>query len=85
VWAIASKPYNGAHFATMPPELAQRCILAGSRSGDEVLDPFLGSGTTGMVAEQLGRRWFGVELQPSYETLIRERTAQRGLFGQGAM
>lgn len=85
VWTITSKPYAGAHFATMPPELAQRCILAGSRSGDEVLDPFLGSGTTGMVAEQLGRRCFGVELQPSYETLIRERTAQRGLFGQGAM
>jgi DNA modification methylase len=82
VWTIASKPYDGAHFATMPPELAQRCILAGSRSGDEVLDPFLGSGTTGMVAEQLGRRWFGIELQPSYEPLIRERTAQRGLFGQ---
>lgn len=83
VWTITSKPYAGAHFATMPPELAQRCILAGSRTGDDVLDPFLGSGITGMVAEQLGRRWFGVELQPSYEPLIRERTAQRGLFGQG--
>lgn len=80
VWTIASKPYNGAHFATMPPELAQRCILAGSRIGDEVLDPFLGSGTTGMVAEQLWRKWFGIELQPSYEPLIRGRTAQRGLF-----
>lgn len=81
VWTIASKPYDGAHFATMPPALAQRCILVGSRMGDEVLDPFLGSGTTGMVAEANGRRWFGVELQPDYEPLIRERTAQRGLFG----
>lgn len=82
VWTIASKPYDGAHFATMPPELAQRCILAGSRMGDEVLDPFLGSGTTGEVAEANGRRWFGVELQPDYAPLIDERTAQRGLFGK---
>lgn len=80
VWTIASKPYTGAHFATMPPELAQRCILAGSRMGDEVLDPFLGSGTTGEVAEANGRRWFGVEIQPDYAPLIDERTAQRGLF-----
>jgi DNA modification methylase len=83
VWTIASKPYAGAHFATMPPELAQRCILAGSRMGDEVLDPFLGSGTTGAVAEANGRRWFGVELQPDYAPLIDERTAQRGLFVAG--
>lgn len=84
VWTIASKPYDGAHFATMPPELAQRCILAGSRMGDEVLDPFLGSGTTGAVAEANGRRWFGVEIQPDYARLIDERTAQRGLFGGAA-
>lgn len=84
VWTIASRPYDGAHFATMPPELAQRCILAGSRLGDEVLDPFLGSGTTGEVAEANGRRWFGVELQPNYAPLIEARTAQRGLFGGAA-
>ena len=55
-------------------------MLAGSRIGDEVLDPFLGSGTTGMVAERNGRRWFGVELQPDYEPIIRQRTAQAGLL-----
>ena len=84
VWTIASQPYDGAHFATMPPALAERCVLAGSAIGDEVLDPFLGSGTTGQVAEALGRRWFGVELQPDYEPLIKARTAQVGLFGRTA-
>jgi DNA modification methylase len=84
VWTIATQPYSGAHFATMPPDLAERCILAGSRIGDAVLDPFLGSGTVGMVAERNGRRWFGCELNPDYEPLIRERTAQRGLFGGAA-
>jgi DNA modification methylase len=80
VWTITSKPFSGAHFATMPPDLAERCVLAGSRIGDEVLDPFLGSGTTGMVAERNGRRWFGIELQPNYEPIIRQRTAQAGLL-----
>lgn len=80
VWTIATQPFDGAHFATMPPALAERCVLAGSQIGDEVLDPFLGSGTTGMVAERNGRRWFGVELQPDYEPIIRQRTAQRGLL-----
>lgn len=84
VWTIASQPFDGAHFATMPPALAERCVLAGSQIGDEVLDPFLGSGTTGMVAERNGRRWFGVELQPDYEPIIRQRTAQIGLLTAGA-
>lgn len=84
VWTIASQPFAGAHFATMPPALAERCILAGSAIGDEVLDPFLGSGTTGMVAERNGRRWFGVELQPDYEPIIRQRTAQAGLLAIAA-
>ena len=80
VWTITSKPFDGAHFATMPPDLAERCVLAGSQIGDEVIDPFLGSGTTGMVAERNGRRWFGVELQPDYEPIIRARTSQLGLL-----
>lgn len=84
VWTITSKPFDGAHFATMPPDLAERCVLAGSQIGDEVIDPFLGSGTTGMVAERNGRRWFGVELQPDYEPIIRQRTAQIGLLTAGA-
>lgn len=80
VWTIATQPYSGAHFATMPPQLAQRCILAGSRIGDTVLDPFLGSGTVGMVAQSLGRHWIGCELNPKYESLINLRTAQKGLL-----
>jgi DNA modification methylase len=80
VWTIASQPYDGAHFAVMPPALAQKCILAGSRIGDTVLDPFMGSGTVGMVAESLGRHWLGCELSPDYERLIEKRTAQRGLL-----
>ncbi len=82
VWNIATQPYDGAHFATMPPKLAERCILAGSKLGDAVLDPFFGSGTVGQVAEQLGRRWLGIELNHAYEDLASARTAQSGLrFG----
>lgn len=55
------------------------CILAGSRPGDVLLDPFFGSGTTGQVAQALGRQWVGCELNPAYEPLQRERTAQTGL------
>src|SRR5690606_24854580 len=53
VWTISTKPYQGAHFAVFPPEIPERCIRAGSREGDTVLDPFAGSGTTGEVAELL--------------------------------
>jgi DNA modification methylase len=80
VWTIASEPYRGPHFATMPTELVRRCILAGSREGGSVLDVFLGSGTVGLVAEALGRRWLGVEIERAYEPLIRERTRQAGMY-----
>jgi DNA modification methylase len=79
VWTVPSHGYNGAHFATMPPRLAERCILAGSSVGSAVLDPFIGSGTTGMVAETLGRRWLGCELNKEYASMIAERTVQMGL------
>ena len=79
VWSVPSQGYDGAHFATMPPRLAERCILAGSRIGTAVLDPFMGSGTVGLSAESLGRRWLGCELNAQYETLVRSRTAQIGL------
>ncbi len=79
VWTIASQPFDGAHFATMPPDLVKPCVLAGSRTGDLVLDPFFGSGTVGMVAETLGRRWVGFELNPEYAKISAGRTAQRGL------
>lgn len=80
VWTIAPQPYDGAHFATYPPKLIEPCILAGSAPGDVVLDPFFGSGTTGEVAERHGRRWLGFDLNPAYEQLQRERTAQRSLL-----
>jgi len=79
VWTIPTEPYPGSHFATFPTALVTPCILAGSRYGDAVLDPFLGSGTVGTVAESLGRRWFGCELNPKYGELIKQRTAQAGL------
>ena len=76
VWTVATAPYSGAHFATFPPALIEPCILAGSRVGDVVLDPFMGSGTTGQVAQALGRQWIGCELNPAYEQLQMDRTAQ---------
>jgi len=79
VWTVPVMPYTGAHFATFPPALIEPCILAGSRPGDTVLDPFFGSGTTGEVAGRLGRNWIGCELNPDYAPLQRERTAQAGL------
>lgn len=73
VWPIATRPYSGAHFATMPPDLAERCIKAGSKPGDMVLDPFGGAGTTGLVADRLGRSATLIELNPEYARLARER------------
>jgi DNA modification methylase len=75
VWTITPKPFKGSHFATFPPDLPEKCILAGSRPGDTVLDPFAGSGTTGMVARQLGREAALIDLNPANEPLIRERIA----------
>jgi DNA modification methylase len=79
VWTIATQPYSEAHFAVMPRALVEPCVLAGSRVGDTVLDPFLGSGTVAQVAQDLGRHWIGCELNPEYVALQRKRTAQTGL------
>lgn len=73
VWTIATQPFSGAHFATMPPDLAERCIKAGSKLGDTILDPFGGAGTTGLVADRLGRNAVLIELNPAYAALARER------------
>jgi DNA modification methylase len=73
VWTIATKPFKGAHFATFPPQLIEPCILATSREGDTVLDPFFGAGTTGLVAQRHNRRWIGCELNPDYAKLAEER------------
>ena len=80
VWTITTKPYKEAHFATFPPELPELCIKAGSREGDIVLDPFFGSGTTGWVAQRLGRKWIGVELNPEYIKIAEKRFMQLELF-----
>lgn len=76
VWTVATKPYPEAHFATYPPALIEPCILAGSEPGDTVLDPFAGSGTTGMVAMKHGRRFVGCELNPEYAAMAERRIAK---------
>ena len=73
VWTIATRPYKGAHFATFPEELVRPCILAGSRPGDIVLDPFAGSDTTGSVAAQEDRDFVGIEINPNYCEIIKQR------------
>lgn len=75
VWTISTKPYKGAHFATFPKDLIEPCIKAGSKIGDIVLDPFMGSGTTAQVAKELGRQYLGCELNTDYESLQNERVA----------
>ena len=73
VWNINKKPYKGSHFAVFPPDLIKPCILAGSEENDIVLDPFIGSGTTAMVARDLGRHYIGCELHEEYNDLIQQR------------
>ena len=70
---VSPSPYKEAHHTTYPPDLIEPCILAGSREGDTVLDPFAGAGTTGMVALRHGRSFVGCELNPAYASLARER------------
>jgi len=80
VWTINTKPYKEAHFAVFPPKLPELCIKAGTSEGDVVLDPFFGSGTTGWVAQRLGRKWIGIELNPKYIKIAEKRFAQKELF-----
>jgi site-specific DNA-methyltransferase (cytosine-N4-specific) len=84
VWTVASEPYSGAHFATFPTKLIEPCILAGCPAGGVVLDPFFGSGTTGQVAQQLGRKFIGIELNPAYKSLQDERLRQGSLMLEAA-
>jgi DNA modification methylase len=88
VWTVNTKPYKGAHFATFPTALIEPCILAGSRHGDIVLDPFMGSGTTAAVALKHGRQYLGCELNPEYGPLQQERihgaTPEPDLFSEAA-
>lgn len=84
-WTITSQPFKGAHFATFPPRLAERCILLSARPDDLVLDPFAGSGTTGLAALRHGRRFVGIELNPDYVTMARDRIErERPMWGRTA-
>lgn len=86
VWTIATQPFTEAHFAVMPQLLAERAILAGCKPGGTVLDPFSGSGTTGLAATKHGRKYVGVDLSSEYLDLsLRTRLVQPGLdLGGGA-
>jgi DNA modification methylase len=79
VWTVTTKPYEGAHFAVFPTDLIEPCILAGAPAGSVVLDPFMGSGTTAQVAQDLGRKYLGCELNPAYQPLQNKRLAQQSL------
>lgn len=80
VWTVPTVPFPGAHFACMPPELARRAVLAGCKPGGVVLDPFSGSGTTGMVAIESLRRYVGIDLNAEYLDLsLRTRLRQASL------
>lgn len=84
VWSIPTRPYPAAHFAVFPIDLPFRCIKAGCRSDGTVLDPFSGSGTTGEAARQLGRKYVGIDLNPAYHDLAKDRFAQGVLDFGGA-
>lgn len=80
VWTVATQPYAEAHFATFPAKLIEPCILAGSREGDTVLDPFMGSGTTALVARKHGRQAIGIDINADYLDLTIKRNAQQTLW-----
>lgn len=84
VWSIPTQPFAAAHFAVMPPALAERCILAGCKPGGVVLDPFCGSGTTGMVAQNHGRRFVGIDLSEKYLRLALATRLAQGVLPLGA-
>lgn len=80
VWTLSSQPFRGAHFATFPERLVEPCVLACTDRGDVVLDPFLGSGTVGVVATRHGRRWIGCEINAAYAEMAAARLAPGGLL-----
>lgn len=87
VWTITTQPFKGAHFAVMPEKLVEPCVLAGSRPGDLILDPFAGSGTVGVVAQKHGRQFVGIELNPDYVKLAEARliATPQSLFNQSIL
>lgn len=80
VWKLNTSSYKGAHFAVYPDSIPEIAIKAGSEKGDTILDPFMGSGTTAVMATRLGRQWIGIELNEEYAEIILDRTAQIEMF-----
>ncbi len=79
VWDVNTHPFPEAHFATFPPKLIEPCVLVSSNPGDYVLDPFFGSGTVGVVCQEQGRKYVGIELNPEYVSIAADRLhAQEG-------
>jgi DNA modification methylase len=85
VWTIPTQQFRHAHFATFPEKLIEPCVLAGSRKGDFVLDPFMGSGTTALVAKRLGRQYLGIELNPYYLRMAEARIGKTAESDSGGM
>lgn len=85
VWAIATKPFSGAHFAVFPPEIPRRAIVAGCKPGGVVLDPFSGSGTTGLMASENGRKYVGIDISADYLDLSLKTRLQTGVLDFGAI
>ena len=73
VWTVATKGCKGEHFAVFPEQLIEPCVLAGCPEGGTVLDPFTGSGTTGIVSKRLRRNFVGIEINASYWKMAQER------------
>jgi DNA modification methylase len=84
VWRMPTRPFSAAHFATFPLDLPERCIAAGCRPGGTVLDPFSGSGTTGLAAQQLGRRYVGIDINADYHDLALKHRLGQAAFDFGA-
>jgi len=83
VWAIHTRPYRGPHYAAFPPELPTQCIRAGCKPGGMVLDPFCGTGTTGIAALHLGRRFTGIDLNPEFAAIADNRLRQAEIEPDG--
>ena len=82
VWNINTQPCKEAHFAVMPQKLVEPCVLAGSKQGDTILDPFAGAGTVGMVAKQYGREFIGIELNAEYINIAKKRIENTAFIAQ---
>jgi site-specific DNA-methyltransferase (cytosine-N4-specific) len=80
VWSVPTEAFNDAHFATFPPKLIEPCVLAGSKEGDYIIDPFFGSGTTGLVANLHKRNFIGIELKAEYIKIARKRLGEHAII-----